>query len=153
MIKWGRGNTIIEILVATTLISLAILASLSLSSQNQKQTDYSEALNTATFYNSQAIDWLRNMRTQLGWATFVDKITQDQVSGVTIYCLNNLPATTSEFISLEAAPSCASSYLDNTYQREATLTVSGTDSVSVTIKTWWQDRQHYSTTESQLTKW
>lgn len=154
MIKYFRGNTIIEVLIAATMISIAILAALSLSSNSQKQTDFSRDLHLASTYNDQTLDWLRNMRTLLGWYEFIDAISADG-SGTVTYCLTTLPATSSEFLSLTAG-SCAGALIPGTnLSRDLSLTPQGSpiDSVYALVTTSWAGGQHSSFAETTLTKW
>jgi Tfp pilus assembly protein PilV len=150
-----KGSSIIEVLIAATLISMGVLAALSLSSQNQKQTDSSRYLNTATFDNTQALDWLRNMRTQLGWADFVQAINNDKSGSDTKYCLNTLPADTAGFTSLSYAATCGTSYIaGTTYQREMTISLDGTQTNAIVkVTTWWLNRAHSASSETTLSKW
>lgn len=154
---WKSGSTIIEVLVAATLIATAILAGLSLSSTTQKQTDSSRYTNQATIYNNQAIDWMRNMRNVMGWANFANELSLDAGGSPVTYCLNTLPSTSSGFAALTSG-SCGESDVIGTtvgYQREAVITLSGSppSMASVLIHTYWSAKAHKITTEAGLTEW
>ena len=154
--RYRNGSTIIEVLIAATLISTAILAALSLGSSNQKQTDFSRYLNQATIYNNQALDWFRNLRTKMGWESFINELDLDTDTGTVSYCLNTLPEDTAGFAALSANLCGETEVIGATvFQREVTLTFSGApvDTASVIMTTSWQGKAHQITTEGTLTKW
>lgn len=152
-----RGNTIIEVLIAATLISVAILAALSLSSKTQKQSDFSRDLNLATVHNSASLDWLRTMRSQLGWASFVNELDLDTAGNSLIYCLNSLPSDTVGFTALTASSGCTTSQVmtGTAFQRELQFTLSGNpyNQVDVTATTYWEARARSISAETLLTDW
>src|SRR5690242_14672897 len=96
-----QGQSIVEVVIATTLISIGIIAALSLSNYSAKQNTYSKALNDATTLNNQAADWLRSQKTQVGWATLVDKLETDSAGARSTYCLSSLPAAPETFLDLD----------------------------------------------------
>lgn len=156
MKQYLRGSSIIEVLIAATLISISIIAALSLSSFSQKQTDFSRDLNKATFYNTQSIDWLRNMRTMLGWGSFVNELDLDTAGSTLLYCLNSLPTTVAQYAALTPSAGCDTAYITGTpFQREMKFTLVGSPvtSVSVSVTTYWQLRARSTTTETTLTEW
>lgn len=138
------GTSIIEVVIATALISVAIIAALSLTNQSQKQNTYAKNLAAAGKYATQASDWIRAQRDISGWATIyaLDDGT---------YCLNSFP----QDISLIEPGSCAgNSFLDATiYQRQVELTKSA-DSINLKITVKWMDNiERQATIEMELTSW
>lgn len=154
-----RGNTIIEVLIAATLVSIAILAALSLSSSSQKQTDFSRNIYQASTHNSTLIDWLRNLRTQTGWANFAAKIAQDGGGGTVRYCLNTPPTNFAEFVAIAPAADCGSDTIDGNFQREIEISLTSLSGnppytqANIVITTYWADRTHQTSTETKLTAW
>lgn len=150
--KLLKGTSIIEIVIATALISVGIIAALSLVNNSQKQNTYARGLAEASRYASQASDWIRSERTTLGWAT-LNTINDG------VYCLNNFPVN---FLSLVAGPCDASSFISNTipagfYQRKITLSknppVSPT-SINIVIEVSWMEKiLRQATIEMELTQW
>ncbi|EKD80483.1 MAG: hypothetical protein ACD_40C00076G0003 [uncultured bacterium] len=145
-----RGTSIIEIVIAAALISVAVIAALSLTNHSQKQNTSARGLAEATKYNTQATDWIRSQRDILGWATIAAKPNNT-------FCLNSLP---SDFNSLPTPGACgASSYITGTqYKRQITLTSSATDKtngiVKITIDVTWEEKlTRHVTTEMELTSW
>lgn len=144
MIKIRKGTSIIEIVIAATLISIAIIAALSLTNQSQKQNTYAKGLAEATKYGTQAADWLRNERAKLGFTTLY---TLDDGT----YCLNSFPV---DYTAMEAGSCDDNSFISNTiFQREVTLT-KGADSINAVINTTWMDAiERQSKIEMELTAW
>jgi Tfp pilus assembly protein PilW len=145
-----RGTSIIEIVIAAALISVAIIAALSLTNHSQKQNNFARGLAEATKYNTQAADWLRSQRDILGWATIA-------ATPNNVFCLNSLPA---DFNSLPTPGACgAATYITGTrYQRQITLTSSAADKangiVKITIDVTWEEQlTRHTTTEMELTSW
>lgn len=145
-----RGTSIIEIVIAAALISVAVIAALSLTNHSQKQNTYARDLAEATKYNNQASDWLRTQRDVLGWATIAAKPNNT-------FCLNSLPL---DFNSLPAQGACgAAAYITGTiFQRQITLTSSAADKtngiVKITIDVSWLEKTLRTvTTNMELTSW
>jgi Tfp pilus assembly protein PilV len=142
--KTLRGTSIIEIVIAAALISMAIIAALSLTNHSQKQNIYARGLAEATKYTTQAADWIRTERNTLGWATIASKNEGD-------YCLNNFPLDFTEII----PGSCdASDFISGTnFQRQITLTKTAS-TVNIKIEVSWLEKiKRQATIEMELTKW
>ncbi len=146
--KYLRGTSIIEIVIATALISVSVIAALSLTNHSQKQNTYAKSLAEATKYNNQATDWIRTQRSLLGWTVMASK-----PSG--IYCLNTFPAN---FNNLPSLGSCAAnSFISGTiFQRQITLDTSAqaTGKIKITTAVIWLEKiARSATTEMELTSW
>ncbi|MFH1244697.1 MAG: hypothetical protein V1487_03990 [bacterium] len=147
MIKLN-GQSIVETVVAAGLISVAVIAALSLATRSELQSTYAKNSTEATKYASQAGDWIRSQRNRLGWATIT-------ASSAGIYCLNILPT---DFYSLPSPGECnPEDYIPDTrFQRhlilDNSLVASGT--VKISIKVSWQEKTiRQSTLELELTQW
>lgn len=147
-----RGTSIIEIVIATALISVGIIAALSLVNNSQKQNTYARGLAEASRYASQASDWIRSERSTLGWSS-LNTVAEGR------YCLNNFPA---DFLALVAGPCDASSFIPNTipanfYQREIVISktpvVSPTSINIVIVVTWMEKTERQASIEMELTQW
>lgn len=139
-----KGTSIIEIVIAAALISVAIIAALSLTSQSQKQNNYARKLAEATKYATQLQDWIINERNDLGWTT---------LSSVDagIYCLNDLPA---DFTQMESGSCDQASFIPNTvFRREIDLTKT-IDTINIVINLkWTQNIERNTSIEMELTSW
>lgn len=154
-----RGTSIIEIIIATALIGMAIIAALSLMNHSQKQNSYARNLAEATKYTSQAAEWVRQERNRLGWATIANKIESDGVANV--YCLNTLPGQENpdypDFTFLLPEPCADLDYIPDTlYQRAMSVVTDplNPNLLKFTISvTWMEKEQRQATIELELSQW
>lgn len=154
--KVGQGNTIIEVLIAATIISIAVLAAIGLSNRTQKATDYSRDLNQATTFNIEAIDWLRNMRHTMGWATLIDTLQNDAGINTSVsYCLATLPADATSFASIASTTTCTTVIGSTPFTRRMNITWNGTPPTSINIVTItaWDGGSRTATSETELYQW
>ncbi len=145
MTRSKKGTSIIEIVIAASLISMAVIAALSLTNRSQKQSTYARNLAEATKYASEASDWIRNERTNLGWATM-----STMSDGV--YCLNTLPA---DFTLISSGSCLSGNYITGStiYQRTLNMTKSAT-SIKFNIEVSWQENvPRQATIEMELSEW
>lgn len=138
------GTSIIEIVIATALISVSIISALSLANHTQKQNTYAKNLAQATKYTTQAADWIRTERNSLGWATLAAK---DPGS----YCLNTLP---SDFTLIQGGTCADGSYLLNTqFKRDLTIQQPNPQTLKFIIEVSWQEQvARQATLELELTQ-
>lgn len=150
------GQSILEILIAVAVTAVLLVSLLSLGTTSVKTTSYSRDLNQATKYSNQAADWLRNLRSEIGWITFKEIIENDG-SGIITYCFNTFPTTTLEFQVLTNIPCSASTYIPSTsFYREAEfdLTSSANGIINVKIHTYWQGSQEFKATlDTIIAQW
>ncbi len=143
--KVKKGQSIVEVVIAAALISVAIISALSLMNYSQKQTNSAKTLAEATKYNYQAADWLRAQKNDLGFAEIAGKTAG-------IYCLNTLPAA------LPAPGACnAGAYIAGTFfTRQLTLDNTGATGgiIKATITTSWLEKTAHTTSiELELNQW
>ncbi len=139
-----RGTSILEVIIATTMISMAVISALALTSKSQSQSSYARHSAQASKYASQVADWLRGERTNYGFDTI------SASSGT--YCLSTLP---DNFENLPPAGACAQNdKIDNIYYRKLTLDNSESGKVKATIDVSWNDKIERATSiELELSKW
>jgi type II secretory pathway pseudopilin PulG len=145
MIK-RRGTSIIEIIIATALISVSIIAALSLANSSQKQNTYARGLAEATKYSTQAADWVRTQRNELGYATIASLDDGE-------YCLNSFPT---DFTLLINEPCTDGSYiLDTLFQRRLILLKTTSTTRATIIVSWIENKPptRQSKIEMELTQW
>lgn len=136
------GQSILEVVIATTLISMGVIAALSLTNQSQKSSNYAKSLDAATAYNNQAADYLRNQKNQLGYATLAEKFTSESSGGVAHYCLVTLPSDSSSFLALNSGVCSDTDMIQGTsFLRDLVVDVSNvsTGIIPITITTSWGD--------------
>jgi Tfp pilus assembly protein PilV len=154
-----QGTSIIEVVIAAALISVAIIAALSLANYSQKQNTYARDLAEATEYTTQAADWIRTQRDSLGWATIADKATTDDVGNLATYCLNSIPtaASTNDFTDIAGVSCVTGTYIQDTFfQREMLVDTSSVANgiLKITIQvTWFEEVERQSTLEMELSQW
>jgi len=138
-----NGTSIIEVIIATALINVAVLSALSLINRSQNQNIYARNLAEANKYSTQVADWIRQERETLGWATLSAKC-----SGTCTYCLNDIPPSFTDL----TEGSCTDT-ITNTFSRTVTMT-KNTDSLLFTINTTWVDKTiKAASLEMELRQW
>lgn len=143
--KYLRGTSIIEIVIATALISVSVISALSLMNNSQKQNTYARGLAEATRYATQASDWIRAERNTLGFGT-INTVAAGE------YCLNTFPVN---FLSLEAGACSAVSFIPNTiFARKIIIAKNNPTSINITIEVSWLEKTtRQATIEMELTQW
>lgn len=157
MIKLKSGQSIVEVVIATTLISIGVVAALSLANYSTKQNIYSKSLNQATSYNSQVADWLRSQKTKIGWAAFIEKLQADSGGGTSTYCLASIPSGASDFTTLAAGNCDPTDYISNTlFIRELTVDISDVSAGLVrasVVTSWVEKTTRTATLTMELSQW
>lgn len=139
------GQSLIELLVALTLIMVVIVAVVGLAAISIKTSYFAKRETTAKRYAEEAMEWLREQKKN-DWAIFL--FTKSTTAGQT-YCFNSSPVT-----SWPLAGACSNANLDGIYKREATLLRSSDNkNVSVTVVVSWADSsgEHKTTLVSAFT--
>lgn len=144
-----QGQSIVETVIASALISMAILAALSLSLNSQKASTYAKNSAEATKYTSQASDWLRTERNSLGWSTLA--------AAPGTYCLNTIPSAPNDFTNLSLGNCAADTYIPQTiFTRQITVdsstAASGTIKITITLS-WQETTLHSTSLEMELSQW
>lgn len=136
--------SIIEIVIATAMISMAVIAALSLTSKSQSQNVYSRQSAEASKYATQIIDWVRSERNLKGWATINAK-----AAGT--YCLNTIP---SDFTTLSPGACLASTYISNTIFTRTMIITKDAGKIIISVEITWDERTPRSTIINlELTQW
>lgn len=140
-----RGASILEIIIAAAMISMAVIAALSLTSKSQSQNNYARRSTEATRYANQVADWLRGERDNLGFTELSESITAGT------YCLVSLPT---DITSLPGAGDCGSTQLiDNVFKRSLVLSKTA-DTITAQVEINWEDATTRTTIiDLELKKW
>lgn len=150
------GQSIIEVVIATSLISIGIIAALSLTNQSQKSSNYAKMLDTANSYNNQLADYFRNQKSLLGWASISEKVAIDAEGGVATYCYSSL-IENEDFLTKSAGTCAEDDYLGSTqFIRQIEINANSINSgtLPITIITSWTDKSTRSATLNlELTQW
>lgn len=159
MFKIYRGTSIIEVVIAAALISISVIAALSLANHSQKQNTYARDLAEASKYIAEGADWLRTERDELGWATMAAKVEEDDAVGDTSYCLNSLPTSQeqTDFTNLTPSSCDPTDFIPGTiFQRQVVIDppAAGSGILKATIVVTWSDNiAREATLEMELTQW
>ena len=149
-----RGQSIVEVVIATALISVGIIAALSLANYAQKQSNTAKSVGEANRYNAQVADWLREQKNLLGWANISNIALRDDTSNHAKYCLSDLPHPPFDFTSLTPGACAADDYISGTtFVRELDIDTSQENSGTLTFKitsTWQEKTAHTITSELKL---
>lgn len=134
-----RGQTLVEVLLATTVVAMVLTAIAAGLSSSVKNTDHAKLQNAAAKYNQETLEIFRRERHSLGWEAFRSALSNGT------YCLNDLPADSSSFLSMALGACAAETTIEETvFQRQAVVTVAA-DEVSVVATVTWdeggQDKQ------------
>ena len=119
----NSGQSLIELLVALTLIMLVVVAVVGLAAVSIKTSYFAKRETTAKRYAEEAMEWLREQK-KSNWTDFLFA-----KSGNT-YCFNSSP--------IDGWSSNCDATLDGIYKREVTLS-SSSDNVTVTVVVSWSD--------------
>lgn len=136
------GQSLIELLVALTLIVIVIVAVVGLAAISIKTAYFAKKNTMAKRYAEQALEWLRG-EARGNWYNLLTKA--DSNSNNTDYCLNNLDFNT--------AGAC-NDYLDNIYKRELKLYKDESEpqkpKIKVTVLVSWKDNIDHSVEVSSV---
>ncbi len=138
----NRGAALLEVIVAIGIVTLVMTTIVSLVSVSLKSASFAQSKTLGTKYSQEGMESLRQMRTVLGWDSFLATL---QADGTTIrYCLPTVPRSATEFAALTNAACSSSQFVDakNLFQRQADITVTtnaGRTSVAITVRTTWND--------------
>ena len=155
--KNQSGQTIIEVLVATAIVSVLLVSLLILGTNSLKSTNYAKDLNRATEYSNQAADWIRSRKEAEGWETFLSTLEEDTTGNQVSYCLDTLIEDSSAFRALEGGSCGPEDTISQTiYTRyiDFDLSSSASGIISATITTQWQDNAvRHATVYITLAQW
>ena len=152
LVKKNKGQTVLEILIATAITSVLLISLLQLGTYSNKTSIYSKNVNIATEYSSEMIEWLKSQRDNMGWQVFVEKLN---IGTETTFCVNTTPNSFDNFVSNHGE--CSNFSLNGRFKREITLTPithgGSMDEIQVLVTTSWDDGKYKTDIQSKLTKW
>jgi type II secretory pathway pseudopilin PulG len=124
--RQSSGQSILEVLFATTVVALVLVAVLSTIIASLRNARISMEQAQATSYASEALEWLRHQRDGQGWIPFKEQAIAD------VYCLPSLPADITGLNS--AAGACVNNPIPNTsFVRELTIDHLPNDEIQTTV--------------------
>ncbi|HEX7017378.1 MAG TPA: hypothetical protein VF209_00515 [Patescibacteria group bacterium] len=131
-----RGQSIIEVLIATLVVGLVMVAIAAVLTMSVKNTAEGRYRNVATSEGQQVLEIFRRERVRLGWSAFQTALIGGE------YCLNSLPAADDELADTLAQNIgvCEESYeLGGTAFTRDVLVQKTADEVVVVVTVGWLD--------------
>lgn len=135
-----QGQSFIELIAALVVISIALVALVSLITRGIANSTFSRTKTLATSYNQEALEWLRGERDR-NWALFYQHTAVN-------WCLNSLNWT--------VQGSCGGAVITNTpFSRTVSFTRVNPGTVTATSIVSWNDGNGYHESQSTttLTNW
>lgn len=133
----SSGQTIIEVLVATTVVGIVLTGLVIGMTFSLRNAAAAKARSLATRYAQEANEVFRRERDLQGWEPFSSTF---QGGATRTYCLPALPETTTEFRSLTPADCSAGTYIQGTdFTREVEVRRVSPSEVEVSTTVSWPD--------------
>ena len=161
-----KGTTLLEVIFTIVVIGMVLGALITAVNYGLSNAQYARNKALATKYGQEAVEWLRNERSFLGWSEFYAKACS--VSGCA-YCVDTLPACPAAGSCCNSpnppgacwpgSASCTPTQVINdqfdSFHREVTLEQDGVDKVNVQVRVFWQQGNRDSEIElnTYLTRW
>jgi type II secretory pathway pseudopilin PulG len=145
-----KGQSLFELVFALGIISLVLVAVVSLTTKSLSNSTFSKNNSLAARYNQQAMEWVRGQR-DTDWDIFIGTITQTGSVNSSVWCINNL--------TFDHLGNCGTNeYITSTlFKREMSFNyvVGPPVEVQVVSTVSWQDPSgpHDSQASTTLTKW
>lgn len=152
--KKSRGQTLIEIIIATGVVGLVMTTVVAVISVSVRNAARAKAKALGTKYTQEGIEYFRAQKNLMGWETFYETIQAG--TGNNVYCLSTLPYNQNGGLEqLPNRPCQAAEYVDarNIYKRSADVslgTLNGQYTVTVTVSTVWEDGDRLTTSNATL---
>lgn len=151
-----QGFTLIEVLIATGMVTLVMTGITSGVSFAVKNSRFSQQKSLSVRYAQESIEWFRAQRDTLGWQAFYQTLENDSPSQV-IYCLADLPQNSEQFGNLSSTPGGAycSTISSTNYRRQIELTITSPSSVDVISRVTWEEgpNQNETILTTTLREW
>lgn len=152
--KRESGQSLFELVSVVFVISMGLLALVSLSARAVSNTSQSRDKTIAGRLTQEGIEWIRSERDRMNWATFRDTYTSP--AGNRTYCMNVLSATT-----WTQSSGCSGGQVvqiggqNTSFVRTGVLTRVGADTINVIVVTNWVDAtgNREARVTTSLTSW
>lgn len=142
--KRKRGQSILELIVALLLVSIALTAVVGLITKGISNTTFNRNKTLANSYSSEALEWLRSERDS-NWRNFLAKSSAPGSK----WCLPDLSWNNTGTCS-------ATNFVSNTqFTREINLVRVNASTINATVTVSWTDSQgtHNSQSTTEFTNW
>lgn len=153
-----KGQTLIEILVAVAIITVAMVAVVARTVEAVRNANFARNQSLATRFAQEGVEWARIQRDSLRWSNFEAVI---QSASPVTYCVPDLELELADVISVNCDPASEADNIAGTvFDRQVSfnfvedLTGNG-DYVEVEVIVNWQDSigGHRSKLDTRLSEW
>jgi Tfp pilus assembly protein PilV len=152
--KSQSGQTLIEVIVAVGLVVLVLLTLVSALTLAIRNNQFAKDQVLARNRSREALEWLRSLRDQIGWDSFLAMVESDG-SPVT-YCLDSIPSDSGASVNLSNQACSQSDLIPGTkYIRELVLTTISNEQIEAMVTVEWTEggKDHQSQSTLILRKW
>lgn len=137
-----KGTSLFELIIATLVVSIVLIALVSLATKSVSLTTFSRDKTRANRYAQELVEWLRGER-DAGWNAFVGR------AGTARWCMTSLAWT--------QGSTCGSGNVisGTPFTRDLNLTITGGNTVTAVVSIKWQDQSgvHETRTTNVYTDW
>lgn len=153
MNKQEAGQSIIEVILATVVVALVLVAVLSTIVASLRNSRLSLEQTRATKYGEEVLEWVRQERSVVGWSNLLS--TVGGVGSEVDYCLTSLPSSWTELEDYRGNCQPTDLITDTPYQRQMTLRRTSSDELEVLVRLTWPGKAGSITTELKtiLARW
>lgn len=156
----SSGQTMIEMVVATGMVALVLVAIVSGIALSIRNSRFSKNKALATRYAQEAVEKFRNYRDEVGWQPFLEEVLEGNSS--VVYCMPSMPASAIEVPTFTGA--CSGQKIPNAagdteftrgVQALTQTQVNPNDAVEITVTVSWIEgsKTHNVTLSSRLNNW
>lgn len=137
-----QGTSLFELIIATLVVSIVLIALVSLATKSVSLTTFSRDKTRANRYAEELVEWLRGERDS-GWAAFVGR------AGTARWCMRSLAWSQGSTCSTNDVIS------GTPFTRDLNLTITGGNTVTAVVSVKWQDQSgtHETRTTNVYTNW
>lgn len=151
----NQGFTLIEVLVATSIVIMVLVGISSGVSFAVKNTRFSQEKALSVRYAQEALEWVRSQRDQIGWQGFFSVLDEEGPNQF-YYCLPSLPSDISGFRALTSQTTGDCSLIDGTsFDRRLQIVIVNGTEIGFTSTIVWQDasQQYETSLNTTLREW
>lgn len=147
------GQSVLEILFATAVVALVLVAILSTIIASVRNSRTSLEQSRATSYANEVLEWFRKERDTLGWVAF--STSGPSVGGTQTYCFATYPSSMELINTVAGECETTQTIPDSIFRREITLQRLNQDDLVITVTIYRPSRAGETTTvlQGRFSQW
>ena len=151
--KKSEGQSILEVLFATTVVALVLVAVLSTIIASVRNSRTSLEQTRSTNYANEALEWLRKERDSLGWIVFSSY--GPGIGSSQTYCFATYPSSATLLSNKAGACEITETIPNSTFRRELTIDRISNEEMAIIVTIYRPSREGESITtlEGRLSQW